>query len=79
MNITITLDFKEYKKGVFDISANSEQIIGDCLKIVNEGLNLNLEVEKLNYCKSKREKQLISLYSTFKDNNIYTGDIIKFV
>ena len=79
MNITVTLDFRKYKKGIFDISANSEQIIGECLKIVNESLNLDLEIEQLNYCKSNRERQLISLYSTFKDNNIYTGDILEFV
>lgn len=79
MNITVTLDFRKYKQGVFDISANSEQMISECLKIVNESLNLNLDMEQLNYCKSKREKQLISLYSTFKNNNIYTGDILEFV
>lgn len=79
MNITITLDLSQYKKGVFDISVNNEQIITECLKIINESLNLNLNLKQLNYCKSKREKKAISMYSNFKESNIYTGDILEFV
>lgn len=79
MNIKITLDFKLYKKGVFDISVNNEQIIIECLKILDESLNLELNLSELNYCKSIREKKVIPLHSSFKENNIYTGDILEFV
>lgn len=61
-------------KGEFDISLNSEQVIEEAIKIVNNSLGLNLDLQKVNYCKSKREKRIISIYSTFEENNIYTGD-----
>lgn len=79
LSITITLDFNKYKKGIFDVAVNNEQVIRECLKIINESLNLNLDCEGINYCKSKREKRLISTESNFKENNIYTGDILEFV
>jgi len=79
VNIKITLDLKCYKKGIFDISVNNEQTIIECLKIVNEGLNLNLNLSELNYCKSKREKKVVLVYSSFKESNIYTGDILEFI
>lgn len=79
MKITITLDFSKYKKGTFDIAVNSEQLIKLCLKTVNESLNLNLNCEEINYCKSFREKRLISTECSFKENNIYTGDILEFM
>ncbi len=62
------------KKGEFDISLNSEQVIEEAIKIVNDSLCLNLDLQKVNYCKSSREKRIISIYSTFEENNIYTGD-----
>lgn len=74
MNIMITLDFRAQDKGQFDISLNSEQVIQEAIKIVNDGLALNLDLQKINYCKSHREKRIISVYSTFEENNIYTGD-----
>ncbi|AKA71547.1 hypothetical protein CSCA_4422 [Clostridium scatologenes] len=74
MNIMITLDFRMQKKGEFDISLNSEQVIEEAIKIVNDSLCLNLDLQKVNYCKSSREKRIISIYSTFEENNIYTGD-----
>ncbi|WP_242861075.1 hypothetical protein [Clostridium scatologenes] len=70
----ITLDFRMQKKGEFDISLNSEQVIEEAIKIVNDSLCLNLDLQKVNYCKSSREKRIISIYSTFEENNIYTGD-----
>lgn len=77
MNITVTLDCSRQKKGQFDISLNSQQLIQESLKIVNDGLALNLDLQKINYCKSKREKKVVSVYSTFEENNIYTGDILE--
>lgn len=79
VNITITLDLRLYKKGIVDISVNNEQIITECLKIINESLNMNLNLKQLNYCKSKRQEKAISMYSNFKESNIYTGDILEFV
>lgn len=79
MNITITLNLKNYKKGIFDVSVNNEQVINECLKIVNESLNLNLDCMEMNYCKSHREKRIISTHGSFKEGNIYTGDILEFV
>jgi uncharacterized ubiquitin-like protein YukD len=70
----ITLDFRVQKKGEFDISLNSEQVIEEAIKIVNDSLGLNLDLQRVNYCKSIREKRIISIYSTFEENNIYTGD-----
>ncbi|HCW54448.1 MAG TPA: hypothetical protein DG753_12080 [Clostridium sp.] len=77
MKITITLDCKKYDKNEFDITVNDEQTIEDCLRIVNEGLRLNLDLNAINYCRSKREKKLITVYGTFQENNIYTGDILE--
>lgn len=77
MNITITLNFRVQEKGQFDISLNSEQLIKEAIKIINEGLSLNLDLQKINYCKSDREKKIISVYGTFEENNIYTGDILE--
>lgn len=74
MNIMVTLDFRVQGKGEFDISLNSEQVIEEAIKIVNNSLGLNLDLQKVNYCKSGREKRIISIYSTFEENNIYTGD-----
>ncbi|MDF2885251.1 MAG: hypothetical protein K0R54_5823 [Clostridiaceae bacterium] len=79
MNIKITIDLKAYRKGVFDISVNSEQIIIECLKIISESQNLSLNLLEINYCKSKREKKAVSVYSSFKESNIYTGDILEFI
>lgn len=79
MKITITLDLSKYKKGTFDIAVNDEQIIKLCLKTVNESLNLNLNCEEMNYCKSDRGKRLISTECSFKENSVYTGDILEFV
>ncbi|AGF54058.1 putative ubiquitin-like protein YukD [Clostridium saccharoperbutylacetonicum] len=79
MNIKITIDLRAYRKGVFDISVNSEQIIIECLKIISESQNLSLNLLEINYCKSKREKKAVSVYSSFKESNIYTGDILEFI
>ncbi|AQR92962.1 hypothetical protein [Clostridium saccharoperbutylacetonicum] len=79
MNIKITIDLKAYRKGVFDISVNNEQIIIECLKIISESQNLSLDLLEINYCKSKREKKAVSVYSSFKESNIYTGDILEFI
>lgn len=79
LNITITLDCKKYGKNEFDIIVNDEQIIRDCLKIVDEGLRLNLELDNINYCRSKREKRIVTVYGTFRENNISTGDILEII
>ncbi|MGE5628788.1 MAG: hypothetical protein ACM3X7_11910 [Solirubrobacterales bacterium] len=64
---------------MFDVSVNNELIIFECLNIINESLNFNLNLKRLSYCKSKREKKAVSLYSSFKESNIYTGDILEFI
>ncbi|SFD11046.1 hypothetical protein [Clostridium uliginosum] len=79
MNIRVTLDISTYKKGIIDIEVNVDQIIDECLRIVDENLNLNLKLKEINYCKSKRENRIISNYGSFKENNIYTGDILEFI
>lgn len=79
MNIRVTLDLRIYKKKMLDIEVNSDQIIDECLKIVNENLNLNLDINEINYCKSKRDNRILSNYGSFKENNIYTGDILEFI
>ena len=76
LNIIITLDCKKYNQKEFDIKVNDEQIIYECLRIVNESLNINLPIEDINYCRSLREKKMITIYGTFKENNICTGDIL---
>ena len=79
LSITVTLDFNKYNIGMFDVAVNNEQIVKDCLKIVNESLNLNLNCDEINYFKSKRDKRLISTESNFKENNIFSGDILEFM
>lgn len=79
MNIMITLDFRVQNKGEVDISLNSEQVIEEAIKIVNDSLDLNLDLQNVNYCKSSREKRIISIYSTFEENNIYTGDRLELI
>lgn len=79
MNIMITLDFRVQNKGEVDISLNSEQVIEEAIKIVNDSLGLNLDLQNVNYCKSSREKRIISIYSTFEENNIYTGDRLELI
>ena len=77
LNITITLDCKKYNKNEFDITVNDEQPIQDCLRIVNDGLKLELHLDAISYCRSRREKRVITVYGTFKENNICTGDILE--
>ncbi|MGN0144721.1 MAG: hypothetical protein ACI398_07040 [Clostridium sp.] len=77
MNITVTLDCSNFNLNKFDITVNDELNIQECINVVNESLKLNLELSRIHYCKSKREKRIITIYSSFKDNNIYTGDVLE--
>ena len=51
MNITITIDCSKYNKKKYDIAVNSDQSILECLKIINDSLNINLDFDNINYCK----------------------------
>ena len=79
MNITITIDCSKYNKKKYDIAVNSDQSIIECLKIINDSLNINLDFDNINYCKSQNEKKAVSVYSSFNENSIHTGDILKLI
>lgn len=79
MNITITIDCSKYNEGKYDIAVNDDQSIIECLKILDDALNINLDLNNITYCKSENERKAVSVYSTFKENNIHTGEILKFI
>lgn len=77
MNITITFDFSKFNINKFDVMVNDEQTLYECLDIVNESLKLGMQLENINYCRSKRKAKIISVYGSFKENDIYTGDLLE--
>lgn len=76
MYITITIINKR-TKAKYDLRINKNQKIIEFLRILNEELNLNINLNKTSFIKSITKKKLISIYSTFEDEDVYTGDIIE--
>lgn len=77
MNITITLDLKNYGYEAQNVMLDANQNIYESLKVIIESLNLKIEFNNIKFIKSLRQRRLISSYSTYKIEKIYTGDILK--
>lgn len=58
-----------------DYQLDNDMIIKDALKIIKENDLFNLS-DSLQYIYSNRNKRKISIYYTFKQAKIYSGDII---
>jgi hypothetical protein len=71
MNIIITIAVNEQK---FDYEVNSLLSINEALDIITK--NTEIVVNDVDYIFSTREKKDVSVYQTFREANIYTGDII---
>lgn len=76
MYITITVINKN-NNNKYDLKVDKNQKIIEFLKIINESLNMNLNINNINFIKSITKNKLMSIYSTFEEENIYTGDIIE--
>lgn len=58
-----------------DYQLNNDMIIKDALKIIEENDSFNLP-DNLQYIYSSRSKKKVSIYYSFKQAMIYSGDII---
>ena len=58
-----------------DYQLNNDMIIKDALKIIEENDSFNL-ADNLQYIYSSRSKKKVSIYYSFKQAKIYSGDII---
>ena len=58
-----------------DYQLNNDMIIKDALKIIEENDSFNLP-DTLQYIYSSRSKKKVSIYYSFKQAKIYSGDII---
>ena len=58
-----------------DYQLNNDMIIKDALKIIEENDSFNLP-DNLQYIYSSRSKKKVSIYYSFKQAKIYSGDII---
>ncbi|MDM0612518.1 hypothetical protein QTH09_15995 [Clostridium perfringens] len=74
MYITITLKINEKN---YDLKVDKRQTIIEFLKIINESLNLNININEINFVKSITHKKQVSTYFTFEDSEIFTGDILE--
>ncbi|EGT3606058.1 hypothetical protein ACSXEW_03505 [Clostridium perfringens] len=74
MYITITLKINEKD---YDLKVDKRQTIIEFLKIINESLNLNININEINFVKSITHKKQISTYFTFEESEIFTGDILE--
>ncbi|MGU8471811.1 hypothetical protein ACV3P7_11180 [Clostridium perfringens] len=74
MYITITL---KINKKDYDLKVDKRQTIVEFLKIINESLNLNININEINFVKSITHKKQISTYFTFEESKIFTGDILE--
>ena len=74
MYITITL---KINKKDYDLKVDKRQTIVEFLKIINESLNLNININEINFVKSITHKKQISTYFTFEESEIFTGDILE--
>ncbi|MGV2804238.1 hypothetical protein GNF85_11240 [Clostridium perfringens] len=76
MYITITLKINEKD---YDLKVDKRQTIIEFLKIINESLNLNININEINFVKSITYKKQISTYFTFEESGVFTGDILEVI
>lgn len=74
MYITITLKVNDK---YYDLKVDKRQMIIEFLNIINESLNLNININEINFVKSITHKKQISTYFTFEESEIFTGDILE--
>lgn len=72
MSIIFTLQINNNK---FDLKVDENQKIVDTLRTLNEN---NIDVPNVSQIKSKNNNKYVSVFSTYRQGNIYTGDILKF-
>jgi uncharacterized ubiquitin-like protein YukD len=72
--ISFTLDYLGKK---FDLQLDGKQEIQNVLKVLYESGNISYDQE-WHWCKSVLQQRVISVYKTFDEEKIYTGDILKF-
>lgn len=72
MKILVTMKTNEFES---NFSFNDQMQIDQTLKIISDSMNANLKTD-VNYIWSKRQKKYISIYFTFKQANIVSGDVL---
>lgn len=71
MSITFTL---QTNNGKLDLKTDENQRIIDTLKILSEN---SISIPNVSQIKSQNNRKYISVFSTYKQGFIYTGDILK--
>lgn len=72
MKILVTMKSNDFES---NFSFDDQMQIEQTLKIISDSLNVKLTTE-VNYIWSKRQKKNISIYFTFKQANIVSGDVL---
>lgn len=72
--IRFTLDFKGKTT---DIQLDEKQSIINLIGVLKESGVIG-DNEEWSYCKSILQRRVVSVYKTFEEERIYTGDIIRF-
>lgn len=71
MSIMFTLQINNTK---FNLKVDENQKIIDTFKILKENY---INIPEISQIKSKNNSKYISVFSTYKQEKIYTGDILK--
>ena len=72
MNIIITI---KCESGIGDFEFNEQLQIEEALRIINESTDMNLISTDFVY--SNRKKRMVSIYQTFENAGIYSGDMME--
>lgn len=72
--ISFTLD---YLGRTIDLQLDEKQEIRNVLKVLLESGNTP-DDQSWRWCKSILQRRIISVYKTFEEEQIFTGDIIRF-
>lgn len=76
MYITLTIKYKKYNKE-YDIEVHNDNKIIDAIKIVNENFKIDIALENIEFVKSMKNNSFIQSSLTFKEGNVWTGDILE--
>lgn len=72
--IRFTLDFKGKTT---DIQLDEKQSIINLIGVLKESGVIS-DKDEWSYCKSVLQRRVISVYKTFEEERIFTGDILRF-
>ena len=72
--ICFTLD---YHGKCIDLQLDECQEIKNCLKVLADTGRINISSD-WDCCKSVLQNRVVSIYKTFQEEKIYTGDILLF-